>query len=1155
MSDKLTVPVSVKAQAGDNSVIVSWNAVEGADGYYLRFYRSSEPENCIKKRSAHGERKLILGLANGTEYLVSVSPYRYIKGKEQEGEASSAVAFTPISETLKAQRTICLNVGETAQVEWESANKKPLVHFTSDNEAVATVGGGGIISAVSEGIAYITVFSKTEEFSAKVIVGRKQPEASGKAVVMLTGELMCGAAQQRAAVRKILDFHECFRNVREILNTADLAIGVLETTCHDSTPYEYEQLTTDTGSPNCNSPSTFISAAAGAGFDVLSTAANRSSMRIREGLNATADAIKRLGMDNLGTLAGGNPVYRKVNGIRIALISCTMVFNSNDKELCGLSDEILGIYSREYFEKLVRQARKSGAEFIIAVQHWGKSNSRTVTKQQREEARFMADCGADLIVGAHPHIIQEIESITASDGREVLCAYSLGNFISAQTEFEENRDSVIIRAELTRKVSGISACVSYIPCCSADTDHGVTVRPVYPAYSDDSVEALSRIKKSMGKVIEPYAHKPLIALSGSVILERIFSIRNRFRVDKNAMLLSQLTACSGSGVQGGDTVGALKLDLEKSLPEYLKTCGADYLAVDFYTAAAVSCYKLGDNRYTGSKRFLESEFYRSHESEFKRIKPSFSEKLWKPAIKQYADAVKAAFPKDRVILFRQYFSEHYAEGAELRIIPLRKSLNAQIRAMEEYFISLVDPAVVNLSGYYFTVGSAPSDYEHEYFTDAAHAAESIISDNRRCVSVPDKNLWYDRVLRYYNSMTARAFQGWMLDMHSAADMIIAYTNREFAATHRERLLSLKRMGESQLTEVGTFFAEDTNAVDIINAANIIQAVLSGDMSQPYEFYALAFREKFNILKIVAKLLSIEVGAPVSVTSTERVFLLRSKPQQLKQYLRTLNTAAVDIWGSDISKEIINRCANVEIDKYIYKQCPMLSYEALITVDVPQDISKFGGNNWRRRSMADAFMRNGLFTLSQSSAKWLVIDLYDTICEMNEFMGGLFEVDEFIMGTDFYKEIEPQCTPCYLFEKRNMQYCHQALTRFTKDIAERYGKNIILVRADLKDKFITLDDRLQPMDDDPMLSLKRKFITLCEDMFIQFTGCCVVDVSKHFYSSDRYPGGGADIVHYEEEFYRLAAEYISRIINGDTCRLFDKADENYISLRDLRLERD
>ena len=1155
MSDKLNAPVSVSAQPSDNSALISWSAVEGADGYFLKFYKAAQPDVCVKKRSAHGEHKLILGLANGTEYLVTVSPYRYIKGKEQEGESSEGVAFVPISETLKAQRVICLDVGETAQLEWESANNRPLVHFKSDNEEVATVGGGGIISAVSEGVAYVTVYSKTEEFSAKVIVGRRQPEASGKAVVMLTGELMCGAAQQRAALRKIFDFHECFRSVRDILNSADLAVGVLEAACHDGAPYEYEQPTLETGQHNTNAPSTFISAAAGAGFDVLSTAANRSSLKIKEGLNATADCIRRLGMDNLGTLAGGNPVYRKVNGIRIALIACTMVFSASEKERSGLSDEALGIYSREYFEKLVKQARKSGAEYIIAVMHWGKSNSRSVTAEQREEARFMAGCGADLIVGAHSHIIQEIESIKTDDGREVLCAYSLGNFISAQTEFEENRDSVIIRAELSRREGKVTASVSYIPCCSADTDYGVTVRHVYPAYSDDSADALARIRKSIGKGIEPYARKPLIALSGSVILERIFSTRNRYRVDKSAMLLSQLTACSGSAVPAGDAAGALKLDLEKSLPEYLKGCGADYLAVDFYTAAAVSCYKLGENRYTGSKRFLESEFYRSHESEFKRIKPSFPEKLWKPAVKQYAEAVKAAFPKDRVILFRQYFSEHYAEGAELRIIPLRKSLNAQIRAMEEYFISLVDPAVVNLSGHYFTVGSAPSDYEHEYFTDAARAAESIISDNRRCVSVPDKNLWYDRVLRYYNSMTARAFQGWLLDMHSAADMIIAYTNREFAATHRERLLSLKRMGESQLNEVGTFFAEDTNARDIIDAANIIQAVLSGDMSQPYDFYAPAFRERFNILKIVAKLLSIEVGAPVSVTSTERVFLLRGKPQQLKQYLRTLNTAAVDIWGSDISKEILNRCANVEIDKYIYKQCPMLSYEALITVEVPRDVSKFGGNNWRRRSMADAFMRNGLFTLSQSSAKWLVIDLYDTICEMNEYMGGLFEVDEFIMGTDFYKEIEPQCTPCYLFEKRNMQYCHQALTRFTKDIAERYGKNIILVRADLKDKFITLDDRLQPMDDDPILPLKRKFITLCEDMFIQFTGCCVVDVSKHFYSSDRYPGGGADIVHYEEEFYRLAAEYISRIVSGDSCRLFDKADESYISLRDLRLERD
>ncbi len=1154
MFNKLHAPVDVVAEAKDNSVLLTWSEVEYADGYYLRLYKAAEPDKCIKKRNVSSTHKLILGLENGTEYYVTVSGYRYLKGSEQEGDSSEKISFVPISETLKAQRVICIDVDETAQLEWESGNQRPMVHFKSDNESVAKVGGGGIVRGIAEGVANITVSSLSEEFTTKVVVGRKQHKALNKAVVMLTGELMCSASQQIAGLRKMYDFSECFRNVRGQLESADLTVGMLQAACNDSVAYEHEQRTLETGSVNSNAPSGYLCALSDAGFDVISTAANRCSVKPLDSLNVTVDTIKRLGMDNLGTLAGGNPVYRRVRGIRIALIGCTMVFNNTEKQKFGLPDEQLGVYSRTYFEKLVKQSRKSGAEYIIAYMCWGKTNSHAVTKEQREEAQFMADCGADLIVGAHSHMMQEIAYITASDGRTVPCAYSLGNFISAQTEFAENRDSIMLRAELTRENDGISTALSYIPCYSADTDHGISVRTVYPVYSDDSREAYNSIRKCVGNAVEPFENKPFVALNGSVILQRIFNTGNKFKVDKTAVLLSQLSACTGTPVAADGVSGALKLDLEKSFAEYIRNCGAEYLAVDFYTSVRLASYKLGDNVYTGSQAFIDSDFYHAHESEFKRMKPSLTGKLWRPAVKRYAEAVKAVFPGERVILFRQYFSDRYAEGSELRNITHRDSINDIIKAMEEYFISLVQPSVVNLSGHYFSIGSSPSDYEQEYYVDAASAAERIIKEGRRCISVPDVGIWYDRVLKYYDSMTARAFQSWLLDMHSAADMLIAYTNLEFAAKHRARLISLKQMGESQLNEVSVFFSNDSGAKEIIAAAKIINAVLSGDLSQNYDFYSPAFRNRYNIVKIMAKLLSMEIEAPVSEASAERVFLLRNSPDKLKTYLRGLNNSVVDIWGSDISKEIIDRCKGIEIEKYIFKQCPITSYEALIPLEIPKDSKQFSGSSWRARSTADAFARSGMFALSKTSAKWLVIDLYECICEMNEYMGGLFEVDEFMQKTLFYKSIQSECTPCYLFEKRNMKYCHQALSRFAMDLSERYGKNIILIRSDLKDKYITLNDRLKPLEADSMLPLKRKFLGLCEDLFIQFTGCYVVDISKHYYASDRYPDGGADIAHYEDEFYRLSAEYISRIINGSTERVFDKVEQEYISLRDLRLER-
>ena len=104
-------------------------------------------------------------------------------------------------------------------------------------------------------------------------------------------------------------------------------------------------------------------------------------------------------------------------------------------------------------------------------------------------------------------------------------------------------------------------------------------------------------------------------------------------------------------------------------------------------------------------------------------------------------------------------------------------------------------------------------------------------------------------------------------------------------------------------------------------------------------------------------------------------------------------------------------------------------------------------------------------------------------------------------------------------------------------------------------FITLDDRLARMEDDGMLEIKKKFISLCEERFASVTGCYVIDISKHFFASDRFPLGGAHIVHYEEEFYRQTGEYISEILLGTDRRVFSTVDDNYLLLRSLKLGRE
>lgn len=1155
MAEKLTAPQGLTATGKDGAVYAEWSEVEGADGYRLFYYEASDPDNCIKTRYAQRNGKTILGFKNGTEYLMRVCAFKTVKGKEVLGEMSEKVSFVPICETLKAQNSICLETGASGQLVWEYRNTVPKAAFASDNGSIAQVDGNGKVTAVSSGETYITITAEGEQFRTRVCVDRDMRRGGSSAVIMLTGDIMCAIAHQRAAEKYQFDFHDSFSGIKETLAKADFAAGVLETTCYDGAPYEYEAVRLPGGSPNCNSPSTFLTALADAGFNALVTANNHNCDTGSKGLRFTIDEIKRLGMTNLGTM-GSNPVIVDVKGIKVAFICCCMISNGLESVYFAGGDILVGQYSREFFLELVNGAMRMGAEYIIAYQHWGTMNSSIVRKIQKEEARFMAEAGADLIVGSHPHAIQRFEYIKTPAGKRVPCAYSLGNFLTSMAEMKENRDSVILRAELSKDAEGkVSASLSYIPCISEDREYGVCVLPSFPPHSFAAQESYMRTRAAIGKSINHFEARPKVLLSGSAILRKIFNAGRGFRVDPAGLLQSQVTACGEPDYEIPEIKNdAVRTDVEKSLPAYMKESSPDYIAVDFYTAASAACYQLDECLFTGSKNFLKSSFARERKSELVRLPQPLDESLWRERITLYAKAVLEAVPSERVVLFRQRFRDKRAVGTELRNAPSQGALNRRIEEMEDLFISLVHPAVVDLSTGYMNTGNSLSSFESGYFTDAYNAFHDIVFSGRRCVHLPDTDIWFDRVMKYYNNMTARGFQGWLMDMNCAADKIIAYTNKEFAAEHCNRLIKLKKSGTHDLLSTRNFFVADAGASELIEAAEIIYAVLEENLTGPYEFYELAFKRKFRILKAMAKQLSNEVKAPVSEDSAELVFLLRGTPK-LKLYIANTNRCTIDIWGSCVSREAIKYSSGTHVGKYIFKQAPVLAFEPPIDVEIPEDAKQFSGNKWRASTIASSLKRDGLQVISGSQSKWLMVDLYDLICKMTEYNGALFEIDEFIVRTEFYRGISGKCRDCSLFEKRDMKYCFDMITKFANAMSEKYGGNIILIKAEPKNTYINMEGRTAKLSDDGLYDIRKKFISLCEERFATVTECYVIDISRRFYASDSFPLGGAHMVHYEEEFYRLAGEYISEIVRGTERHVFDSVDEDYLLLRSMRAERE
>lgn len=1156
MSQKLNPPEDFEVVGKDGAVYIKWNPVFGADGYKLFFYAEENPFKCIKSRYSQGCEKTVTGLRNNKGYLVEIRAFFNKNNSEVMSEPTRKRKFIPSCDRLKAQGALCLKVKETAQLICEHNTENPSISYHSENEAIASVSSTGVVTANSKGVCYIKITSSDgQTFRTKVAVERAYNFGEQKATLMFAGDIMCAVNHQKAAQKHSYDFFRAFENIRGTLEKADFAAGVLDPVCYDGFPYEHEQQRLTELPVKSNAPSTFVSAVASAGFGGVITSNDNCLGAGDTGLRNTVSEIKRSGMRNIGTY-GDNPVLVEVKGFKVGIIACTMLPEKTDKNsLMNLS----GKYDREYFVELINTVRTMGAEYIVAVMHWGGANSHKIRNSQLEEAKFIAESGADLIVGSHTHTVERFEYVETSGGKKVPCAYSLGNFLTTMSEMREHRDGAILRVDLSRENEAVTASYSYIPCFSEERDFGAAVVCANPPHNEECRVSAKRTRQFIGTEIKMQSAKPSVLLAGSSVLYRIFSADNSFKTDVGAMYLSPLSLGAENvyEVPEDGIDRTLALDISKDIGGYIENTKPDFVAVDFYTAATVSCFKHTEHEgcyYSNINKLRKSKFYEEHRGDWARIRAPFGDVVWKPLVNSFAKKLLEAIPSEKIILFRCNISSKRKKGVQLRTVPEKERQNRLMREMEDYFINLVHPAVVDLADKYFVEDDSLITFEEDYYADACRAANEIASGTGRTyIDTPDVQSWFRRAMKYYESMELRSYHKRLLDMENAADKLIAYTNVDFAARNSERIMRLKQAGKTDLIFVKEFFAGDIGAEELIRAAEIINLVEKGNLTKPYDFYAPAFNGHYNIVKRIARILSREIKASVDESSAELVFLLRGKPQ-LSRYLSALSDATVDIWGSCVSRESLNQCKNAFVGKYIYMQAAILSDEKPIEINFPESAEEFCNNKWRRQITLDAFNRNGFEVLEQSDAQWIVVDFYDLICPMLDYHGSLFESDDFLKRTGFYNKIKKDCTECYLFEKRDMKYCFDGITRFSNEILDLYDENIILIKTDPKNTYITQDFRLEKMDDS-MFAIKKKFISLCEERFASITGCYVIDISKNFYSSDSYPLGGKHIVHYEKEFYRQTAEYITQIVRGTDQKVFSALDEDYILLRDLKLHRD
>lgn len=263
--------------------------------------------------------------------------------------------------------------------------------------------------------------------------------------LVMVGDILVHDGVWRSGVREdgTRNYDHLFAQVADDVSAADLAIVGQETVLGG------EELGFS-GYPAFNSPQEIGDAEVAAGFDVSLGASNHALDKGMAGIESALGywrsshpEILVTGMYDSQEAFDALPIIER-EGHRIAILNYT--YGTNGIPLpqpwaVRLLDEAQIAADAE-------AVRAAGAEAIIACPHWGTEYTEGPTDEQRHWAQVLADAGADVIIGAHPHVMQPFEVIEDADGRAVPVFWSVGNFTSTQP-FKETMVGAMAGATLT----------------------------------------------------------------------------------------------------------------------------------------------------------------------------------------------------------------------------------------------------------------------------------------------------------------------------------------------------------------------------------------------------------------------------------------------------------------------------------------------------------------------------------------------------------------------------------------------------------------------------------------------------------------------------------------------------------------------------------
>lgn len=199
------------------------------------------------------------------------------------------------------------------------------------------------------------------------------------------------------------------------------------------------------------------------GVDLVSLANNHAYDYGEVSLLDTLDTLENAGIQYVG--AGRNieeavkPSIIEKNGLKIAILSATQIERLDRPDTKEATADAAGVFRCWQPDRLLQEIKnaKDSNDFVVVYVHWGTENTVELDWAQKDQVKKYVEAGADLIIGDHPHCLQQLEYV---EGVPVI--YSLGNFWFNSKPL----DTAMVRATIGKE--GLLE-FEFLPCRQEDS--------------------------------------------------------------------------------------------------------------------------------------------------------------------------------------------------------------------------------------------------------------------------------------------------------------------------------------------------------------------------------------------------------------------------------------------------------------------------------------------------------------------------------------------------------------------------------------------------------------------------------------------------------------------------------------------------------------